>query len=99
MTRLRASWAWVSVCVILALFLRASPADTQAHNPFRGRKLYVDPTSPAARQAVEWQRSRPEDAARMRALAAQPQVIWLGDWMRDIRRESDVLVSRIVGAG
>jgi endoglucanase len=71
----------------------------QGTNPFRGKRLYVDPSSPARRQAQIWQRSRPEDAARMRRIAEQPQAIWLGDWMRDIRGQSDALVARIAAAG
>lgn len=84
-----------------ALCLPASRVDgsAQGQNPFRGRKLYVDPSSPARRQAASWQRSRPADAARMQHIADQPQAIWLGEWNRDIRGETDAIVSRIVGAG
>jgi endoglucanase len=46
-------------------------------NPLRGTKLYVDPTSDAAKQAVEWQASRPDDAADMSRLATQPTAKWL----------------------
>jgi endoglucanase len=70
-----------------------------AQNPFQGKRLYVDANSPAARQAKEWQRSRPQDAARMRTIAQQPQVIWMGDWLSDVRREADAVSSRIVSAG
>jgi len=86
------------VCAVI-LFVRALPADDAAPNPFLGKRLYVDPESPARRQAAAWQKSRPQDAARMRMIADQPGVIWLGDWVRDIRRESDARVSRIVSAG
>ena len=93
---------WPRVLIVLCalatvpLFVRAAE---QARNPFQGRKLYVDPNSPARKQASEWQRSRPQDAARMRRIAEQPQVIWLGDWNRDIRRESDAFVTRIAASG
>jgi endoglucanase len=71
-------------------------ATGQARSPFAGRRLYVDPGSLARRQADQWQRSRPADAAAMRAIAAQPQAVWLGDWTRDVRGEVD---SRLSGAG
>ncbi len=35
----------------------------------------------------------------MRRIADQPQAIWIGDWMRDIRGQSDAIVTRIVTAG
>lgn len=89
----------VALLFACLLSVRAAPADIEAANPFRGRKLYVDPSSPARKQADAWQRSRPQDAALMRRIADQPQVIWLGDWHRDIRRESDAIVSRIAKAG
>jgi endoglucanase len=89
-------FALLCACV---LSVRAAPADVEAVNPFRGRKLYVDPNSPARKQADAWQRSRPQDAALMRRIADQPQVIWLGDWNRSIRSESDAIVSRIARAG
>ena len=87
------------LAVVLALFVRALPADVQGRNPLSGRRLYVDPNSPARKQAAEWQRSRPADAALMRKLSEQPQAIWLGDWNRDVRRESDAIVSRTANAG
>jgi endoglucanase len=73
------------------------PEDSVA--PLRGRRLHVDRTSPAARQADAWRRSRPEDAARMRHIADQPIALWLGNWTADIRREVDRAVSAITGAG
>lgn len=81
---------------VLLLTEAAAPAAQQGANPFAGKRLYVNPDSPAQRQADEWRRSRPQDAALMRVIAEQPQVIWLGDWMRDVRRESDAMVTRIV---
>jgi endoglucanase len=78
--------------------LGALPSPTQS-NPFQGKRLYVDPASPARRQAEAWARSRPADAALLRVIADQPQAIWLGDWVRDIRGEVDRRVSTITGAG
>ncbi len=50
---------------------------TTNQNPLQNTKLYIDPNSNAARQATEWQSSRPEDAAAMGRLAAQPTAKWL----------------------
>jgi endoglucanase len=83
---------------LLALMLVA-PGATPQRNPFAGRRLYVDPASPAARQAAAWNRSRPADAARMRVIAAQPQAKWMGDWARDIRREVDGVVGAAARQG
>lgn len=89
----------IALMFVLGLSVRAAPADVEMANPFQGKKLYVDPNSPAKKQADAWQRSRPQDAALLRKIADQPQVIWLGDWQRDIRGETDAIVSRIVKAG
>lgn len=89
----------VGLLFILALSVRAAPGDVDAANPFRGRKLYVEANSPARKQADAWQRSRPQDAALLRKIADQPQVIWLGEWQRDIRGETDAIVSRVTKAG
>jgi endoglucanase len=35
----------------------------------------------------------------MRRIGDQPQAIWLGDWMRDVRRETDADVRASPGAG
>ncbi len=83
----------------LALGAAASVVGAQGRNPFAGRRLYVDPASAARRQADAWARSRPADAAAMRRIAEQPQAKWIGDWMRDPRREIDAIVSRMVAAG
>ena len=83
----------------LLLLVPGPSVDGQSSNPFRGRRLYVDPYSPARVQAQQWSRSRPADAALMRRIGDQPQAIWLGDWMRDVRRETDALMARITAAG
>lgn len=89
----------VTLLFVCGLSVRAVPAEVQQTNPFRNKKLYVDPSSPARKQADAWQRSRPADAALLRRIADQPQVIWLGDWNRDIRGETDRIMTRIVKAG
>jgi endoglucanase len=70
-----------------------------AVNPFSGKRLYVDPNSPARKQVAEWERSRPRDAALMRRIAEQPQAIWLSDWVRDVERETNAIMTRVNGAG
>jgi endoglucanase len=85
--------------VLLAALLVPAPGGAGQQNPFAGRRLWVDPASPAARQAAAWARSRPADAAAMRVIASQPQAIWLGDWVRDIRSEVDARTTAIARTG
>ncbi|HET7462876.1 MAG TPA: glycoside hydrolase family 6 protein [Longimicrobium sp.] len=96
--RRRGARAGAAVLVGLLLSLGGPQGVTQA-NPFAGRRLWVDPASPARRQADAWARSRPRDAALLRLIAEQPQAIWIGDWVRDPRREVDARMSQITGAG
>ncbi|HYH79791.1 MAG TPA: glycoside hydrolase family 6 protein [Longimicrobium sp.] len=77
----------------------AAPSGAGQANPFAGKRLYVDPGSHARVQADAWARSRPRDAALMRVIAEQPQAIWIGDWVRDPRREVDARVSQAASAG
>jgi len=95
-------WAAARLCVPVLLGLAlgvVAPDGAGQANPFAGRRLYVDPASPARRQADAWARSRPRDAALLRVIADQPQAIWIGDWVRDPRREVDARVSQIASAG
>lgn len=50
-----------------------------------GSFLYVEPSSPAQRQAAAWRSSRPADAAQLDKIASQPVAIWLGSWSGDVR--------------
>lgn len=77
--------------------LRAATVQ-QSGNPFRGRRLWVNPDNPAWKQAADWSRSRGADAMVMRQMAGQPQGIWLGDWNRDIRSDVDGFLARAAGA-
>jgi endoglucanase len=88
----------LSLLLAVATLACALPGLGQGPNPFRGKRLYVDPDAPARKQADAWQRSRPADAARMRRIADQPQAIWLGDWVRDIQGEANRIVSRSAAA-
>lgn len=101
----RTARGWHAVCAaafaLLVLVLAghaAAPAE-QGRNPFQGRRLYVDPNSPARRQEVAWRRSRPRESALMRRIADQPQAFWVGGWARDARTEVNSLVTRITRAG
>lgn len=61
-----------------AVFLLAVPAVALATtNPLAGVQFYVDPSSPAAKQVIAWQTTRPADAAQIAKIAEQPQGIWL----------------------
>ena len=84
----------LAALTLSAALMRELSAKEQAGSALRGRPLYRDQDSPARRQADEWQRSRPRDAALMRRIADQPQAIWLGEWTRDIRGEVDDILSR-----
>ena len=87
--------AVVLATVLLSIVcLRDVGAKEQSSDALRGRQLYRNPDSPARRQADDWQRSRPGDAALMRRIADQPQAVWLGEWTRDIRGEVDNILSR-----
>jgi endoglucanase len=70
-----------------------------AANPFEGRKLYVDPYSPAAQQAAAWRETRPQDAAEMDEIATAPQAQWFGDWNPDVAQAVDGYVSAAAAQG
>jgi endoglucanase len=77
-----------------------APAPSPApENPLAGKRLYVDPNSPARRQAETWRRSKPTDAQLIAQIASQPVAKWLGGWVSDIRREVDQAVKTITRAG
>jgi endoglucanase len=52
-----------------------------------GSVFYIDPNSPAAKQAAAWRSTRPADAQKMDVLAAAPTAKWLGGWNANV--ESD----------
>lgn len=67
--------------------------------PYAKMKLYVDPDSNAARQAIAWKTSDPTGAALMAALAQRPQSVWLSrEWAADARRIVDATLVRAAGA-
>ena len=71
---------------------------SESSNPFLNATFYVDPDSNAAEQIIDWQATRPEDAALLDAIASQPAANWFGDWNDDIAANVDNKVSTITDA-
>src|SRR5207253_10403969 len=61
-----------------------------------GTRFFVTPDSPAQRQADAWRSARPEDAALMDRMAAQPIARWIGDWNTDVRGDVARFTARAV---
>lgn len=97
-TRRASKWRQHVLLVVLAAlsatWVRVLSAEERPSPQLRSSRLYLDPDSPARRQADSWQRSRPQDAALMRKIAEQPTAVWLGEWSRDVRSDVDAIVSR-----
>ncbi len=68
-------------------------------NPIARARFYVNPGTHAARQAAQWRRSRPQDAALIERIARQPQATWFGDWNRDVRADVRQVVSAAAAEG
>lgn len=85
----------------LAATPRAAAATDGADpvNPIARARFYVNPGTHAARQAAEWRRSRPQDAALIERIARQPQATWFGEWNRDVRADVNGLVSAAAAQG
>ena len=62
-------------------------------------KLYVAPDSKADAQADEWRSSRPDDAAQMDKIAAQPQAQWIGGSNQSVRARTESHASEAAKAG
>ena len=71
--------------------------DVNPSNRLAGMTLFVNPDSPAKRQADAWRRSRPADAALMDRIASQPVAKWMGNWNTDVRRDVANVMSRAAG--
>ena len=87
-SRNRALWAVLPVAAALAASAcssdtpapRSPSPEGPAGNPLAGQFFYVDPASPAAKQAADWRaEGRAQDAAAMRRLAARPTAAWFAD--------------------
>ena len=77
----------------------ASPAAPGAVNRLEGARLFVNPASPAQRQADEWRATRPADATLLERISRSPIAIWMNGWSTDIRRDVASLVSSAATAG
>ena len=77
----------------------AVATDADPVNPIARARFYVNPGTHAARQAADWRRSRPRDAALIERIARQPQATWFGEWNRDVRADVDGLVSAAAAQG
>lgn len=76
-----------------------APTASAAMNPMQGARLFVDPATNAAKQAAEWRKSRPTDAAQMDKIAAHAQAVWFGDWTAAPYETVRNVTSKIRSAG
>lgn len=58
----------------------AEPVAAPGGNPFAGVQIYRAPYSNAENAQRQLQRERPDDAALIAKIAAQPQASWFGGW-------------------
>ena len=61
--------------------------EARPFNPLPTEKFYRDPNSNAAQQAKLLQTTRPDDAILIQKIAREPQAIWLGEWISNVRDE------------
>lgn len=93
------SLATVAVSGAWAVIGARVPNVVNALNAIPSRRLYVEPSSPAKKQADAWRNSRPADAALMDRIAAQPVAKWLNEWSGDVRAEVARYVSGAASRG
>ncbi len=74
-----------------------TPAITTVSSSDSG--LYVDASSPAAKQALAWSTSRPTDAAIMKKIAGTPSASWFGGWNQNVQADAAALVGKATSAG
>lgn len=72
-----------------------------APDPLTGSRLYVDPASPARREADRLRSTDPEGAALFDRIATRSQADWFGDWVpeADIRATVAARVATIRASG
>lgn len=70
------------------------PGFTEAASRLVGARLWVNPSSPAKKQADAWRRSRPSDADALDLIASTPTATWIGDWNRDVAGDVRRVVSQ-----
>jgi endoglucanase len=77
----------------------ANPKVVNESNPIPAKRLFVESSTPARKQADAWRRSRPADAALMERIASQPVAKWLNEWAGDVRAEVARYVSAAASQG
>jgi endoglucanase len=82
-----------------ARFSDTAEAAPIANGVLARMRLFVNPSSPASRQAEAWQKSRPSDAGFMRYIASQASATWFGDWNSDVRRDVGNIVTQAKSQG
>jgi endoglucanase len=75
----------------------ALPNVVNAANAIANTKLFVNPQSPARKQADAWRRSRPSDAALLDRIAAQPVATWITGWESNVRSAISGFMSAAAG--
>lgn len=94
---------WLAALAALAFAACAQQSAREAPNPFEGEEFYVDPDSHAAEQVDRWRKTRPEDAAEIEEIAAEPGTYYFSEWTVDApggtEGQVDQRVSRIARAG
>ena len=70
------------------------PGASKAAARLTGARLWVNPASPAKKQADAWRRSRPADASHLDVIASTPTAVWIGDWNRNVTSEVARIVSQ-----
>ncbi|MGH9086305.1 MAG: glycoside hydrolase family 6 protein [Acidimicrobiales bacterium] len=97
----------LALSVSLVLAVLAGPVagsaggTTYPPNPFAGKRLFVDPSSNAARDAATLATVDPVRAGALRKIAGQSQADWYGDWVPTDKLASVVAsrTSQITAAG
>jgi endoglucanase len=89
--------AVLAAALVLSLVGTVSGASS---NPIAGAKLYVDPSSNAARQAREWSSTRPDDARQMEKVASISQADWFtGGTAAKLKKQVAARTAKIAAAG
>ncbi len=91
--KVQLKWATtIAVAVVLLGSLLSAPASAASpNNPFRGKRLYVDPSSQAAASA---RNEATEDRPSVSKIAATPQAIWVSEFS-GIKSQAPAVVADI----
>ena len=102
------SWTrrWVAVVAALVLLLTPAMVGAQGTPATDGNRnldgdvdFFIDPDSNARMQIDEWSADRPDDAAALELIAANPVADWFGSWVEDIEAGVGDRVTQITDAG